>query len=208
MNNIVTPGTGLKPAAKSSRKFHNLSIAVIAKRDDHGEVLIREIQKTRAQVQHIWPVPEDIPTEFDIVFCELVEDLPSRFKGMPDSAQVTLIVVIPASGTMNRKALENSVPHAVIHLPCRAEEVLSAMIVALSHYQYTRRLRQRIEKAIARVLLYQGSNGSFGLWGPGGNDLWLDAYVTDFLGRARSQGYNVPGTAFAQALDRLENGIA
>ncbi len=69
-------------------------------------------------------------------------------------------------------------------------------------------LRQRIEDAIARVLLYQGSNGSFGLWGPGGNDLWLDAYVTDFLGRARAQGYKVPGIAFAQALDRLENGIS
>jgi len=146
MSNIVNPATGLYPAEKISRKFHNLSVAVIARRDDHGEVLIREIQKTRAKVQHIWPVPEDIPTEFDIVFCELVDDLASRFKGMPDSAQVTFIVVIPASGTMNQKALENSVPHAVIHLPCRAEEVLSSMIVALSHYQYTRRLRQRIDK--------------------------------------------------------------
>ncbi|VAW11093.1 PAN domain protein [hydrothermal vent metagenome] len=69
-------------------------------------------------------------------------------------------------------------------------------------------LRGKVQKAIARVLQYQGSNGSFGLWGPGGNDLWLDAYVTDFLGRARAQGYSVPGTAFSEALDRLENGIA
>lgn len=146
MSNLANPATGLYSAGKISRKFHNLSIAVIVKRDDHGEVLIREIQKTRARVQHIWPVPEDIPTEFDIVFCELIEDLPSRFRGMPDSAQVTFIVVIPASRSMDQKALQNSVPHAVIHLPCRAEEVLSSMIVALSHYQYARRLRQRIEK--------------------------------------------------------------
>ncbi len=146
MSNIVNPATELYPAGKIFRKFQDLSIAVIVKRDDHGEVLIREIQKTRAKVQHIWPVPEDIPTEFDIVFCELVDNLPSRFKGMPDSARVTFIVVIPVSGTMNQTALENSVPHAVIHLPCRAQEVLSAMIVALSHYQYARRLRQRIEK--------------------------------------------------------------
>lgn len=133
-------------AGNNPKKFHDLSIAVIAKRDDHGEDLIREIQKTRAKVQHIWPIPEEIPTDFDIVFCELTEDLPSRFKSVPGNVHVTFIVIIPANGHMNQKALENSVPHAVIHLPCRPEEVLSSMIVARSHYQYERRLRQRIEK--------------------------------------------------------------
>ncbi|MBT5309176.1 MAG: ANTAR domain-containing protein [Rhodospirillaceae bacterium] len=137
---------GSKSVGGSPKKFHDLSVAVITKRDDHGENLIREIQKTRAKVQHIWPIPEEIPTDFDIVFCELVDDLPSRFKGVPGSAHVTFIVVIPANGTMNQKVLENSVPHAVIHLPCIADEVLSAMIVARSHFQYERRLRQRIEK--------------------------------------------------------------
>jgi len=137
---------GTQSAGKSPDKFNDLSIAVITKRDDHGESLIREIQKTRAEVQHIWPMPEEIPTDFDIVFCELVEDLPSRFKGVPGNTQVTLIVVIPANGSMSHKALENSVPHAVIHMPCRPEEVLSCLIVARSHYQYERRLRQRIEK--------------------------------------------------------------
>lgn len=132
--------------ATTPRKFHNLSIAVIVPRDDHGDDLIREVQKTRAKVQHIWPMPEKIPTDFDIVFCQLVDDLPSRFQGIPGSVHVTLVAVIPAHGTLNHKVLENSVPHAAIHLPCRAEEVLSSMIVARSHYQYERRLRQRIEK--------------------------------------------------------------
>ena len=38
----------------------------------------------------------------------------------------------------------------------------------------------------------QDSNGSFGLWSVGGNDVWLDAYVTDFLTRARERGFKVP----------------
>ena len=53
-------------------------------------------------------------------------------------------------------------------------------------------LDQRIREAIERVLARQGGNGSFGLWGPGGEDLWLDSYVTDFLTRARERGF--PGT--------------
>ena len=44
---------------------------------------------------------------------------------------------------------------------------------------------QRIADAIETVLSRQGSEGAFGLWAPGGEDAWLDAYVTDFLTRAR-----------------------
>ena len=128
------------------KKFQNLSIAVIANRNDHGETLFREIQKTRAQVQHIWPMPEEIPTEFDVIFCELTEDLPSRFRGIPGDVPVTFIVVVPAGGATNQEALEKSAPHSVINLPCRQGDVVSSLIVARSHYQYERRLRQRIEK--------------------------------------------------------------
>ncbi|MBZ8132905.1 alpha-2-macroglobulin family protein [Afifella sp. IM 167] len=67
---------------------------------------------------------------------------------------------------------------------------------------------ERIEKAIEGVLAYQSSSGSFGLWRPGSDDLWLDSYVTDFLSRARRAGYTVPETAFSIALDNLKNRIA
>jgi uncharacterized protein YfaS (alpha-2-macroglobulin family) len=64
---------------------------------------------------------------------------------------------------------------------------------------------QRIRDAIDRLLARQASNGAFGLWGVGGDDAWLDAYVTDFLTRARERGFAVPDTAFRLALERLRN---
>ncbi|MDA4845643.1 alpha-2-macroglobulin family protein [Hoeflea poritis] len=66
-------------------------------------------------------------------------------------------------------------------------------------------LRERVQKAIARVLSYQSAGGSFGLWGPGGGDLWLDAYVTDFLTRAREKDYAVPAQSMRLALDNLQS---
>jgi uncharacterized protein YfaS (alpha-2-macroglobulin family) len=54
-------------------------------------------------------------------------------------------------------------------------------------------------------LARQGSNGSFGLWSSGGDDAWLDAYVTDFLTRAREKGFAVPDVLFKSALDRVRN---
>jgi hypothetical protein len=64
---------------------------------------------------------------------------------------------------------------------------------------------QRIRESIDRLLARQGSNGSFGLWSAGGDDAWLDSYVSDFLTRARERGFAVPDTGFKLALDRLRN---
>jgi uncharacterized protein YfaS (alpha-2-macroglobulin family) len=64
---------------------------------------------------------------------------------------------------------------------------------------------ERIGKAIEIVLARQGSEGAFGLWSPGGDDAWLDAYVTDFLTRARTRGFLVSDDQFKLALDRLRD---
>ncbi|MEM8877524.1 MAG: alpha-2-macroglobulin family protein [Pseudomonadota bacterium] len=67
----------------------------------------------------------------------------------------------------------------------------------------------RIDKAIRRVLAHQNGSGGFGLWGPNGSgDLWLDAYIGDFLTRAREQGFTVPDTAMRLVIDNLRNRIA
>ncbi|RME13833.1 MAG: alpha-2-macroglobulin family protein, partial [Alphaproteobacteria bacterium] len=65
----------------------------------------------------------------------------------------------------------------------------------------------RIEKAIAAVLANQSSAGSFGLWQPDSGDLWLDAFATDFLARARRAGFDVPDPAFRAALANLRNRV-
>ncbi|WP_227436726.1 alpha-2-macroglobulin family protein [Methylobacterium sp. W2] len=68
---------------------------------------------------------------------------------------------------------------------------------------------ERVREAIDRVLSRQDASGDFGLWSVGGSsDVWLNAYVTDFLTRARERGFAVRQTAFANALDRLRNTVA
>ena len=58
------------------------------------------------------------------------------------------------------------------------------------------------------MLARQGSEGAFGLWSPGGDDAWLDAYVTDFLTRARARGFSISDDQFKLALDRLRNYVS
>ena len=59
-------------------------------------------------------------------------------------------------------------------------------------WRSTTKADDRIRDAIERVLSRQDSSGAFGLWSVGGDDLWLDAFVTDFLTRARERGFAVP----------------
>jgi hypothetical protein len=68
-------------------------------------------------------------------------------------------------------------------------------------------LAGRINETIVEILANQSSTGGFGLWGPAEGDFWLDAYVTDFLSRARAQGYAVPDLAFRNALANLRNQV-
>lgn len=80
-------------------------------------------------------------------------------------------------------------------------------LAAGAHLAMDTAVDQRIKDAIDRLLARQGSNGSFGLYSAGGDDAWLDAYVTDFLTRAREKGFAVPDVLFRNALDRVRNSV-
>ena len=78
-------------------------------------------------------------------------------------------------------------------------------LASAAHLAFDTAVDQRIRELIDRLLARQGSNGSFGLWSAGGDDTWLDAYVSDFLTRAREKKFEVADTAFKLALERLRN---
>ena len=64
--------------------------------------------------------------------------------------------------------------------------------------------RQQIELGIERLLAMQRSNGSFSMWNAEGAEAyWPTVYVTDFLLRAREQGFAVPPAALKSAQERL-----
>ena len=61
-----------------------------------------------------------------------------------------------------------------------------------------------MQKGIDRLLGMQLSNGGFSLWdNQGPEEYWLSVYVTDFLLRARDQGFSVSSVALEKAEQRL-----
>ena len=69
-----------------------------------------------------------------------------------------------------------------------------------------RETRPRIQSAVNKLLNRQGPDGAFGLWRVSDNyaSPWLGAYVTDFLYRARNEGYAVPQEALQTAYNAMQ----
>jgi len=136
----------------------------------------------------------------------LSKDLFADF--VPGTGRVALSVAVSAS--LDAATLLN----ALDRYPFGCSEQITSRAVAMLYINELATqarlapdgdIDQRLKDAIARLLARQGANGSFGLWSVGGDDAWLDAYVTDFLTRAKERGFEVPQVAFTLAIDRLRN---
>ncbi|MEM9706992.1 MAG: alpha-2-macroglobulin family protein, partial [Pseudomonadota bacterium] len=68
-----------------------------------------------------------------------------------------------------------------------------------------RAVRPRVQEAVNSLLNRQGTDGAFGLWRIGDRAAtpWIGAYVTEFLQRAKSEGYGVPDAALEKAYQAL-----
>jgi alpha-2-macroglobulin len=131
--------------------------------------------------------------------------------------------LVPGTGSVsisvgNSTALDAaSLLAALDRYPYRCSEQITSRALPLlyvseladqAHVALDPKTEERIRSAIEALLTRQDSTGSFGLWSVGGDDLWLDSYVTDFLTRAREHKFTVPDLAFKLALDRLRNAVA
>ncbi len=82
-------------------------------------------------------------------------------------------------------------------------------LASIEHLDIDPDVDGRIRQAIERELSRQSASGAFGMWSAdeSNEDPWLDAFVADFLTRARERNFTVPQQAFDQALDRLRNEV-
>ncbi len=63
-----------------------------------------------------------------------------------------------------------------------------------------RRIEDRVQEAVERVLSMQTPSGSFRMWGQWGDDAdpWLSVFALDFLHRAADKGFDIPAASLTQ----------
>ncbi|MDH2379995.1 ANTAR domain-containing protein [Bradyrhizobium sp. CER78] len=128
------------------QELADLSAVVVAPVDDQVGMLLRELQRFRMRVRQVWPMPESVPADADVVYCEYSPDLARRLPWIPGDARSALVVILPATEAVHADALCHATPNAVLPRPFTPNAVLSSLVLARSQFGYERRLRSKIEK--------------------------------------------------------------
>lgn len=127
-------------------EISGLDIVVASRRDEECEFLVRELQRTRSRVRHIWPMPEQLPDEADVLFCDLVPGLPGRLPWVPGAPKLALTVIVPVAPPPDLDLLRNCSADAVLHRPYTTHAVLISLMQARTRFAYEQRLRWRVDK--------------------------------------------------------------
>lgn len=141
----VTPD-GLQNERALLLELSRLDAIVLTRRDEDGELLIRELQRLRARVRHVWPMPDRLPEDTDVVYCDFGPGFADRIPWVPGEPKTTLVAIIPLAPRPDLAALRNSAPDAVLHKPFTTWAVLTSLVMARSQFLYAQRLRTRIDK--------------------------------------------------------------
>lgn len=145
---MLDPGRAQETAGGHGAGAEIASLEIIAalRRDEEGDALARELARSRGRVRRLWPLPPRLPEDADILFCELVPELPHCLPWVPGQPSAALVAVTSAVQTPDLKLLRNCAPHAVLHRPFTTATVLTSLALARAQFLYERRLRSRIDK--------------------------------------------------------------
>lgn len=147
MSDTLKTGRGQPRNGRSLMlELGTLDLVVATRRDEDGELLIRELQRVRARVRHLWPVPDRLPEDVDVIFCDFVPGLADRIPWIPGEPKASLVALIPLTPSPDLAALRDCAPDAVLHKPFTTYGILTSLVVARSQFLYEQRLRTRIEK--------------------------------------------------------------
>jgi len=150
MNDAMRRPAGNRETAAGRKtmvqELADLSVIVVAPVDDQTSLLLRELQRFRMRVRQVWPMPESVPGDADVVYCEYCPDLARRLPWIPGDARSALVVIVPATESIQPEALSHATPNAVLPRPFTTNAVLSSLVLARSQFGYERRLRSKIEK--------------------------------------------------------------
>lgn len=133
-------------AAKTPDDFSRLRMTVACAMDAEAQTLLRHLQRTRAVVRHVWPLPEKIGNDADIVLIDCAPGVAQHLDWMPGEAAAALVLLLPQTGRIDLRDIQAACPDAVLHRPYLPQAIDVALAVARDHFGYSKRQRIRISR--------------------------------------------------------------
>ncbi len=136
------------------KDLRSLRVGVIHPRDNEGEELVRHLQRIGCQVQAMWPIPKEPPTDYDIVLLAVRQDM-ANSRNIPWTSEdgvPGLIAIIDYENPTILQAVVALGAKSVVARPIRAFGLLTNLIVARTLVLREQKLRQRLKKLEEKVL--------------------------------------------------------
>ena len=120
-------------------------------RDRDGEALIHHLQRLGAQPRHVWPPPDRVDSQVELLFCLVDRDTRALAAALIEAADLTIVGVTDPANPHTLQLLSSLNPHGVLVRPIDPGAVLSCVAVARSNVSFQRRLRAKIAKLEERL---------------------------------------------------------
>lgn len=137
--------------AEFQQRLSRLRVAVFCEPGPDAAALIRHLQRGRIAVRHGLPLPEQTGAGADLLVCDYVKGLAMRLPWPPGEPGAALAIVLPNNGAYSLSELQGMCPDAVLHRPLTPHAIDTAIMLALDHFAFIRRLRARIDRVEENV---------------------------------------------------------
>ncbi len=128
------------------KEFRKLEFLVVIPFDEDGNNITRELRGLGGIVKQLWPAPVPLPTEGEILICELVPDIAEFTSWLPGNSPLPFILHVPRNQEVDFKEIRNSAPHGLLYSPVTETSIATTILLARDQFNYERRLRFRINK--------------------------------------------------------------
>ncbi|MGE0117009.1 MAG: ANTAR domain-containing response regulator [Dongiaceae bacterium] len=126
--------------------YRQLRVVVAHPRDPDGDVLLRHLQRLGCRVDHLWPTPEALDADADVVFCLIEAETRTFCVSLVDKARAALVAVVDPANPKAMQLLADANPLAVLTKPVDPAALLTNLMVARNNSRYQRRLQSKISK--------------------------------------------------------------
>jgi AmiR/NasT family two-component response regulator len=136
-------------------RLRDLQVIVLHPEGEVNDSLILQLIRIGCNVRHLWPPPDKINFDADVVFAGISQDrFYSKIKKLSDSFSddVTIISVIEyESPTIISQMLEIR-SHGVIALPINSNSILPSLVVARHNSENIKKCKKSVDKLNSKLM--------------------------------------------------------
>lgn len=130
----------------SPPEFGELRAAVVLPRDSDCEALVRCLQRLGSRVENIWPPPEKVEGNLDLLICVIDPMARALLEGATLASGPAVVGVLDPQKDDNVRLVSEVTPHAVILRPVDKAAVLPILLVARNNAKFQQRQQSKIAR--------------------------------------------------------------